>query len=166
MTSLLFLNQRVNVKTNCLLLIFCLKCVVDSNKMAKKQISVDIRKLIVKKHKEGFSKREIGREYSVSEAGVRKIVKKFEELGSVTDRTGRGRKRKTTASDDRMISREAAKNSFSTSRVIRENANLNISDRTVRRRLQEMGYKSGFAQRRPLIRPVNRFVKISFSYYF
>lgn len=134
--------------------------------MAKKQISVEIRKLIVKNSQEGLSNREIGRRYQISEAAVRKILKKFEKLGSVADQTGRGRKRKTTTSDDRRISREIAKNPFATSRVIRENADLNISERTVRRRLQELGYKNSFAQRRPLIRNVNRFVYFIFNFKF
>lgn len=134
--------------------------------MGKKQISVEIRKLIVKNRQEGLSYREIARKYDLSEAGARKICKKHEELGSVADRTGRGRKRKTTTSDDRRISREVAKNPFATSRVIRENADLNISERTVRRRLQESGFKSGFAQRRPLIRNVNRFVHFVLSIHF
>lgn len=126
--------------------------------MEKEQISIAIRKLIVKGHQEGLSNRENARRYNVSEAGVRKILQKYWKHGTVSDLIGRGRKRKTIASDDRRIFREVAKNSSITSRAIRENTNLKICDRTVRRRLQEMGFKNEFAQRRPLIRNANRYV--------
>jgi len=131
--------------------------------MKTKQISVQIRNLIVKDRQKGLSNREIGRKYGVSEAAVRKIWKKFEKIGTVIDMTGRGRKRKTNPVEDRRIIRETKKNPTVTSRVIRENLQLNVSERTVRRRLREAGLKNNFALRRPLIRKANKIKRLEFA---
>jgi len=96
--------------------------------MKTKQISVQIRNLIVKDRQKGFSNRKIDRKYEVSEAAVRKIWKKFEKIGTVMDMTRRGRKRKTNPVEDRRIIRETKKNPTVTSRVIRENLQLNVSE--------------------------------------
>lgn len=131
--------------------------------METKQISLQIRKLIVKDRQNGLSNRKIGHKYGVSEAAVRKIWKKFQELGTVADKIGRGRKRKTSIKEDRRIIRETKKNSTITSRVIRENLQLNISERTVRRRLREAGLRNNFALRRPLIRKANKMKRLEFA---
>ena len=47
----------------------------------------------------------------------------------------RGRKRKTSEHEDRLIKRAAVADPFVTSRHIKENLNLSVSSRTVRRRL-------------------------------
>lgn len=65
--------------------------------------------------------------------------------------------------DDRKIIREVKKNPTITSRVILENTGLNISDRTVRRRLRGAGFKNSFAQRRPLIRKANKIKRLEFA---
>jgi len=52
---------------------------------------------------------------------------------------GHGRKRKTNPVEDRRIIRETKINSTVTGRVIWENVQINISERTVRRRLREAG---------------------------
>ena len=85
------------------------------------KIPIEIRKLIIKDQKNGISKREIARRYEISEGAVRKICKKFEKIGIINDKSGRGRKRKTTAMDDRKIIREVKKNPTITSRVILQN---------------------------------------------
>lgn len=131
--------------------------------METKQIALQIRKLIVKDCQKELSNREIGRKYDVSEGAVRNIWKKFQELGTITDEVGRGRKRKTNPIEDRRIIREVKKNSIVTSRVIRENMQLNISERTVRRRLREAGLRNSFAVRRPLIRKANKIKRLEFA---
>ena len=128
--------------------------------MAPKQFSLQVRNLIVKDNKNGVSNWSAARKYGVSEGAVRKILQKFKELGTVADKAGRGRKRKTTYLEDRRIVREAKKNPNVTSRTIHENLDLNVSSKTICRRLRENGLKSGFVQRRPLIRKNNRFVDL------
>lgn len=67
-----------------------------------------------------------------------------------------GRKRRTTKLEDDHIAILAKRNSFTTARDIKEKLELNISTRTVQRRLNESGLKSTFAKKKPLLRAANR----------
>ena len=60
--------------------------------MASKQISLQVRNLIVKDHERGLSNRYVARKFEVSEGAVRKILKKCKELGAMADKSGRCRK--------------------------------------------------------------------------
>lgn len=132
-------------------------------KMESKQIPLKIRKLIVRDHQNHESFRKIAAKYALSYSGVRKVWKKFEQCGSVADKSGRGRKRLTSPREDSRIVREARRCSSITSRAIRENLNLKVSERIIRYRLQEAGLKSKYASRRPLIRKVNRIKRLKFA---
>jgi len=131
--------------------------------METKQMSVQVRNLIIKNRNKGLSNREIGQKYSVSEAVVRKNWKKYQEIGTVADKYGRKRKRKTNPVEDRRIIREMKINPTVTSRVIRKNVQLNISERTVRRRLRDAGLRNSFALQHPFIQKANKIKRLAFA---
>ena len=127
------------------------------------KIALQVRNLIVRDCEKGFSYRKIAKKFRVSFSAVRYIWKNYQQLGSVADKAGRGRKRLTTPRDDARIAREVHKNSKITSRAIKENLLLNVSARTVRRRLQEQEFKNKFAVRRPWISKRNRVKRLQFA---
>jgi len=131
--------------------------------MGGKSISTQIRNLIVRDIKSGFSQRSIAKKYEVSRGAVEQISKKFQSTGSVADRSGRGRKRATSKREDIKIIREVKKNSKITVREICENINLNVSDRTIRRRLREANLYSRFAHKRPFISTINKKKRLQFA---
>lgn len=101
-----------------------------------------------------FSQREIARKEAVSHQSVLRIAKRIKENipSTSTSRQNCRRKRKTTIRDDRQIVKLAKENRFMSLKSIHRNVRgqgLNISERTVRRRLYEGGLKC----RRPVRKP-------------
>lgn len=100
---------------------------------------------------------EIGRKYGISEAVVKKIWKKFQKLGTVADKTGRGRKRKTNPVEDYPGNEEK-------SNCYQPCDSGNHSDKqTVRRKLREAGLRNSFALCRLLIRKANKIKYLEFA---
>ena len=121
--------------------------------MSGKQISLDIRNLVIRDRQNGNSFRITADKYAISGA-VQYIWKKYETHGTVTNYSGKGRKRDTTSRDDTRIVRMVKQNPKLSSRNIVELMNLNVSSRTVRRRLKESELKSVFASKRPFINKI------------
>ena len=74
-----------------------------------------------------------------------------------------GRPRKTTTRENRLICREVKSNSATSSRQIKESLSLDVSSRTIRRRLNEEGIHSYFAKKKPLISERNRRKRLAFA---
>ena len=55
-------------------------------------MSIDCN-IVIKLHKSGESNNEIAKRLKINRTTVWKIIKKFQEIGSILDREGRGRKR-------------------------------------------------------------------------
>lgn len=101
-----------------------------------------------------LSQREIARIEEVSHQSVMRIAQRMKENipSTSTSRQNCRRKRKTTIRDDRQIVKLAKENRFMPLKSIHRNVRglgLNISERTVRRRL----YESGLKCRRPVKKP-------------
>jgi transposase len=64
---------------------------------------------------------------------------RFEDYGKVERKVGSGRKRKTTQRDDNAMERLAKKKRFITRDEIKQELDLNVSKRTISRRLHEKG---------------------------
>ena len=81
-----------------------------------KYTALEIRKLIVSKHQEGNSIRQISKLLGVPRSTVGDIVKKFKEDGTVEYKKPPGRPRKTTEAADRRIVREVKRNPFTSTK--------------------------------------------------
>ena len=123
--------------------------------MLGKQISLDIRNLVISDRQNSNTFRIIPDKYATSVGAVQYIWKKYETHGTVTNYSGKDQKRDTTSRDDTRIVRMVKQNPKLSSRNIVESMNLNVSSRTVRRRLKEFGLKSVFASKRPFINKIN-----------
>ena len=86
---------------------------------------------------------------------VQEIVKKYAETGEVKDRLGRGRKKKTSTREDRKIVqaclKDRRKSAKDISKEVKEDIGLELSSRTIRRRLLDAGLKSCRAKKKPLL---------------
>lgn len=88
----------------------------------------------------GLSQRTVSQRLNIPRSTIQKIIKRFEETGKHERRKGSGRKRKTTARDDRTIRLISLRNRFETASAIRNRVSqmgINVSTRTVIRRLHE-----------------------------
>ena len=121
-----------------------------------RRLSLHERSSIVALSKNGFSQKQLAKKYKTGEDTVRNLLIKFEETGSVQDRPGRGRKRKTTPREDRHIYLHARSNPSHSSRYIAQNivptfAENEIGRTAVQERLREWGLKPYVARKKPLL---------------
>lgn len=131
--------------------------------MSGKQISLDVRNLVISDRKKGIAFRKIAEKYSISIGAVQHIWKKHETFGIVRNLSGQGRHRVTTYRDDVRIIRLAKQNPKFSSREIKETMNLDVDRRTIRRRLNECGLKSCLASKRPFISKQNKRKRLEFA---
>lgn len=66
-----------------------------------RQISMDIRNMVIGQHQAGEGIRKIARNLKQLPCTVCRIIKKFKDTGAVADRKRFGRPRKTTEAEDR-----------------------------------------------------------------
>lgn len=83
----------------------------------------------------------MARVLGVARTTLRDAVKRFQETGSYERRPGQGRKKCTSARDDRFLVTNVLRNRFTAAvkarNPLREVRNVHVSERTVRRRLGE-----------------------------
>jgi transposase len=79
----------------------------------------------------------VGLQYKKSRSAIYRIIEKYHADKVLGRKPGGGRKRKTTKVQDKAILKEVKKNRKTTGVEIREALQLNVSDRTIRRRITE-----------------------------
>jgi transposase len=107
-------------------------------------------------HRRGphLSKSEIAREVRCAPSSVDYWLKRYRETGDVQEIERTGRPRKTSSVQDTMIVKVADQNAEESSKVIArklKRKKVSISDRTVRRRLNEAGLQSLAPTVKPLL---------------
>lgn len=116
---------------------------------------------------EGYSQRHIANLLGVNHSTISRVLKRFNETGSYRRRPGQGRKRCTSARDDRFLKQSALRNRSVTSSLLRNDLeatrNVAISTRTVRRRLKEAGLDSRRPATAPLLSRENRVARLRFA---
>jgi len=127
----------------------------DRSKMEK-----SLKMEIVTHFKKNLSIRAIADIVSCSKSVVGRIVKEYKESGCVTSAKTRGRPRKTSSRQDRIIQRTGLKDRFasaaSISREMKAENNMDVSRFTISRRLNEIGLYARRPQKKPLISAKNK----------
>lgn len=117
---------------------------------------------------DGRSLRYVARLLHCTHTAVRKCVQRFRETGRNTRRPGSGKKRKTTAADDRFVTLRMLRNRTSTSvearNQLREVRGVNVSVWTVRRRLAEVGLTACRPAHGPKLLPRHRTARLQFAH--
>nr|CAH7750864.1 unnamed protein product [Callosobruchus chinensis] len=111
----------------------------------------EVKALVIAKT---FTNREISRRLKVSEASVRRIKKKIESREELSPKRKNrcGRKPIFTPRSERCLKKIYIENRFATTKVIRsklQDAGVNGSERTVRRKLKELDFKACRPARKP-----------------
>lgn len=130
---------------------------------ARKEIALQIRKLIVEDRENGLSLRKIAEKYKISKTSVEKLCKKFEKTQQIGNIPGRGRNRATTKREDTLIVRQIKIKPDTSSSEIKEQLNLNVSTKTIRRRLRENNFQSRVSIRKPMISAKNKKKRLEFA---
>lgn len=113
--------------------------------------SDDLRRLVIEGRNDGLSYSELAGRFKMSKAGARKICVKYDTTGFIVNMPKTGRPRKTSQRTDKRIVREIAKNPLGTARTIKETLELDVSTRTINRRLKSGGLESRLQIRKPFL---------------
>lgn len=126
--------------------------------------SIDLKQRILNAFNNGENQSTIARRFEVGRYTVSRILSKFQQRGHLRNMPKSGRPRKTTAYTDRLIKRMSRADPWKSGpRIIAEIDNLNISERTVRRRLVEGKLFSRRPAKKPLISARNRAARLQFA---
>ncbi|GFX11669.1 hypothetical protein TNCV_4340151 [Trichonephila clavipes] len=107
-----------------------------------------------------FSNRGISRRLKVSGASVRRMKKKIESGEELSPKRKKKCSRKPifTPRSERSLKKIFLENRFSTTKVIKsqlQDINVNASERTVRRKLKDLNFKTCRSARKPMFNPCN-----------
>lgn len=116
---------------------------------------------------EGHTYRSVGRALGVSTSVVHRVVRRYRTTGSYVRRRGQGRNRSTSDVDDRFIVLQTLRNRRQTAvqsrNRLQEVRNVNVSERTVRRRLTAAGLKSYVPAKAPKLETAHRVARLAFA---
>lgn len=116
----------------------------------RREISPTTRALLCGRLDQGVKQTELEQEMGIKQATISRIYKRYRE--NKTFKSGsRGRPRKTTETTDRALLLSAKRNPKQPMRELNLNVAPEISQRTIRRRLQESNIKKWKAAERPLL---------------
>jgi len=126
-------------------------------KKARKQLNDFNKGRIIQAFQDGLTYQQCANIVGVHRTTAYRLISKISKNGTAARQAGSGRPRKTSSSTDRLIVREVKKDRFVSARKIRKDNSLDgVSERTIRRRIQESGeFKSYWAARKPFITPRN-----------
>jgi transposase len=102
-------------------------------------LSPERRWMIICLHKLQRDDASIATEVACDVRSVRHWIEHYQQHGNVDDLRRSGRKRKTTAEQDASIVQQAKRTKFTTPRRIKRKLGLDVSSRTIDRRLIEVG---------------------------
>lgn len=122
---------------------------------------------IVTLMEEGYSQREVAQRIGVHHTTVGRCLRRFRETDSYTRRPGQGRKKSTSQIDDRFIRQQALRNRFLTGNELknrlRDVRNVEVSSRTVRRRLNGFGLTARHPAKGPLLTREHKRARLDFA---
>lgn len=116
---------------------------------------------------QGHSQRQVATILNVERSNVKYALKRYRETGLYTRRPGSGGVRCTSARDDRFIILEVLRNRFLTAVEIRQRLHqtrgVNVSERTVRRRIEERNLRARRPARGPELERHHRVARLQFA---
>lgn len=138
------------------------------NRLGKGQnLTEEFKYRIVFLAEQGISQRNIATILSMNKNTVTNTLKKWKETGSVAQKRGQGRRKKTTVRERRLIIRYSLGDRRLTSSDLSNIVNLNkpnpVTSRTVRSILQKYGLRGCIAAKKPLLSAANIVKRFNFA---
>lgn len=125
-----------------------------------KEISMEIRKLIIKLYLEKKSLREIGRIVGKTHSSVQNIINFHNSNGNVQKKPRSGRPKKISEREERYILNAIKADPKKSAPKIRDEllqgTATSVNPQTIRNVLHKAGYNGRVPRRKPLISPVNK----------
>lgn len=133
----------------------------------RKEVDIDIRKLIIKLQSEGKSVRKIAEIVGKPTSTVQDIIKKHKTYGIVENLAGRGRKPILLTQNKRFIVRKIKENpKVSIPKLTKDVSEIikkPLSTETVRRALRSEAYHGRVARKKPFISNVKKKKRLEFA---
>lgn len=133
----------------------------------KKEHSNDMRCLVIKHYQNGDSQRDIASKTLLPRSTVEYIIKKYKMTKCIGNLFGRGRKRKTTATTDRLIQRKLKLNRRKSASMVKteiENElGILLHVDTIRKRAHECGLFGRVARKKPYVNKRSRLKRLRFA---
>lgn len=127
------------------------------------EITPKKRAVCIALKKEGLSCREIADRTGISKSSVNRAIQIFNETGQYCSRKRSGRPKVTSPRDDLAIRRLIQKNPFMSSTDVQAEVPVEVSDRTIRRRLlDKFNLRSHRAAKKPLLTAVQAKKRVLF----
>ena len=125
-----------------------------------RRLSEDILTIALRMINNGSSQREVARFFNVSHSVINRAVQRFRQSGSVRFNHGGGRSRRTTPVQNRylrlLVRRNPVESSRALNNALRESAGVVVSDRTIRRRLNEFNLRARRRAKFPILTVAHR----------
>ena len=122
---------------------------------SRKEISIDVRNLVVKHRNECKSYGEIAKLLNLSKSTVQTIFNNFENNGTVENKPRSGRPKKLNRRDVSFILKEVNKdpkiNATKLATELETRSDITVHPRTIQRSLNNNGFHSRTPPRKPLI---------------
>jgi len=122
---------------------------------------------IIVLHSKGLSQVQIAKKIKCSCCAVQTTIKRYNDTKQFKSRSGRGRKRKTNAREDRYLKQNALKDRRQTTKelaaALRSDHEITISVKTVSRRLNEFGIKARKARQKSWLSEINRKKRLAWA---
>ena len=106
-----------------------------------------------------FSHTKISTQLNIQRPTVTKFLQRFKNRKSIENLPRSGRPRKTSKTRDRWIVRNAESQTRVPLKVLKDILNIDISKRTIQRRLREVGIRKWRAVNRPLLTKIHVYVR-------
>lgn len=128
------------------------------------RVPVEERRQIIRYFLEGIPQREICRLTNRSRDAVSRAIHAYrDEEGRLGDAQRSGRSRSTTQEEDLKIIAAVVEDPFQSAKEIREALQLNVSAKTIQRRLHEASVLSCVAAQKPHLTDKQRLARLEFA---
>jgi transposase len=132
-----------------------------------KNITREVRKLIVEAVEGGKRQSDVAQQFHVNQATVSRLVKKYKSRRGLADKPRTGRPRKSTVRIDRVIKMKSTadpkKTAVDIAREIEEEHDVKMSRYTVARRLKAARLHARVPVKKPWINAKNRKARLNFA---
>lgn len=139
-----------------------------THKMAKKELSVSERQLILNLHiKQQKTYSEISELTSRSRSTIQRTISRFRDEGQIESKPRSGRPSKLTLRDKRTIKRIVDQEPFISAKKISSHLGMHnditVHPETVRRVIVDIGFKSCTPRKKPFVNKINRQKHLTFA---
>lgn len=133
---------------------------------ASKQLSNDLKKLLIRHHQSGEGYKKISQMFELSISTVRNVIRKWKDTGSVAVRERCGRPKKISKRQKRRLVRKITEQPQTTSKELQEDLasdGIHVHRSTVQRALHDEMLHGRVMRKKPFLRPQHKKNRLNYA---